>query len=106
MTVSHKVEYPTPSGAILRRQELARMRCRGEHCSPVLGVCCKFRIVGDDALGVPLGGILLYFFVSLMLNYSGGDIIVKFSNNLTGKKYRDVVFLQSRNCAAPLHGLC
>ena len=29
------------------------MRCRGEHCSPVLGVCCKFRIVGDDALGVP-----------------------------------------------------
>ena len=41
-----------------------------------------------------------------MLNYSGGDIIVKFSNNLTGKKYRDVVFLQSRNCAAPLHGLC
>ncbi|RGF93907.1 hypothetical protein DXA02_05530 [Ruminococcus sp. AM54-1NS] len=106
MTVPHKVEYPTPSGAILRRQELARMRCRGEHCSPVPGVCCKFRIVGDDALGVPLGGILLYFFVSLMLNYSGGDIIVKFSNNLTGKKYRDVVFLQSRNCAAPLHGLC
>lgn len=90
----------------MRRQELARMRCRGEHCSPVLGVCCKFRIVGDDALGVPLGGILLYFFVSLMLNYSGGDIIVKFSNNLTGKKYRDVVFLQNRNCAAPLHGLC
>lgn len=106
MTVPHKVEYPTPSGAILRRQELARMRCRGEHCSPVLGVCCKFRIVGDDALGVPLGGILLYFFVSLMLNYSGGDIIVKFSNNLTGKKYRDVVFLQSRDCAAPLHCLC
>ena len=49
------------SEAILRRQELARIRCRGEHCSPVLGVCCKFRIVGDDALGVPLGGILLYF---------------------------------------------
>ena len=61
MTVPHKVEYPTLSGAILRRQELVRMRCRGEHCSPVLGVCCKFRIVGDDALGVPLGGILLYF---------------------------------------------
>lgn len=85
----------------MRRQELARMRCRGEHCSPVPGVCCKFRIVGDDALGVPLGGILLYFFVSLMLNFSRGDIIAKFSNNLTGKKYRDVVFLQNRNCAAP-----
>ena len=77
------------------------MRCRGEHCSPVLGVCCKFRIVGDDALGVPLGGILLYFFCIFDVELFGGDIIVKFSNNLTGKKYRDVVFLQSRNCAAP-----
>ena len=88
----------------MRRQEFARMRCRGEHCSPVLGVCCKFRIVGDDALGVPLGGILLYFCI-FDVELFGGDIIVKFSNNLTGKKYRDVVFLQSRNCAAPLHGL-
>ena len=31
---------------------------------------------------------------------------MKFSNNLTDKKYRDVVFLQSRNCAAPLQMRC
>ena len=47
------------------------MRCRGEHCSPVLGVCCKFRIVGDDTLGVPLEGVRFVFFLQAMQGDKG-----------------------------------
>ena len=47
------------------------MRCRGEHCSPVLGVCCKFRIVGDDTLGVPLEGVRFVFFSQAMQGDKG-----------------------------------
>ena len=35
-----------PSVAILRHDKLSRIICRGEHRSPVLRICCKFRIVG------------------------------------------------------------
>ena len=34
------------SVAILRQKNLSRTICRGEQCSPVLRICCKFRIVG------------------------------------------------------------
>ena len=38
------------SVAILRHDKLSRTICRGEQCSPVLRICCKFRIVGDNFL--------------------------------------------------------
>ncbi len=41
-----KVVPPAPSLAILRQKNLSRTICRGEQCSPVLRICCKFRIVG------------------------------------------------------------
>ena len=34
------------SVAILWHDKLSRIICRGEHRSPVLRICCKFRIVG------------------------------------------------------------
>ena len=37
---------PAKSVAILRQKNLSRTICRGEQCSPVLRICCKFRIVG------------------------------------------------------------
>ena len=39
-----------PSVAILRHDKLSRIICRGEHRSPVLRICCKFRIVGENFL--------------------------------------------------------
>ena len=36
-----------PSVAILRQKNLSRTICRGEQRSPVLRICCKFRIVGE-----------------------------------------------------------
>ena len=39
---------PAKSVAILRQKNLSRTICRGEQCSPVLRVCCKFRIVGEN----------------------------------------------------------
>ena len=37
-----------PSVAILRHDKLSRIICRSEHRSPVLRICCKFRIVGEN----------------------------------------------------------
>ena len=37
-----------PSVAILRHDKLSRIICRGEQRSPVLRICCKFRIVGEN----------------------------------------------------------
>ena len=39
-----------PSVAILRHDKLSRIICRGEQRSPVLRICCKFRIVGENFL--------------------------------------------------------
>ena len=41
---------PAKSVAILRQKNLSRTICRGEQCSPVLRICCKFRIVGENFL--------------------------------------------------------
>ena len=46
----NKVVPPAPSVAILRHDKLSRIICRGEHRSPVLRICCKFRIVGENFL--------------------------------------------------------
>ena len=48
------------SVAILRQKNLSRTICRGEHLSPVLRICCKFRIVGENFL-------LSYFVVTVGL---------------------------------------
>ena len=45
-----KVVPPAPSVAILWHDKLSRIICRGEHRSPVLRICCKFRIVGENFL--------------------------------------------------------
>lgn len=37
-----------PSVAILWHDKLSRIICRGEQRSPVLRICCKFRIVGEN----------------------------------------------------------
>ncbi|WP_410059793.1 hypothetical protein [Ruminococcus sp.] len=60
MVNSAPLYYPPVQSKIRKERSdfAAAGTCPNE---PVLGVCCKFRIVGDDALGVPLGGILLYF---------------------------------------------
>lgn len=42
-----------PSVAILRQKNLSRTICRGEQCSPVLRICCKFRIVGENFFLLP-----------------------------------------------------
>ena len=39
---------PAKSVAILRQKNLSRTICRGEQ--PVLRICCKFRIVGENFL--------------------------------------------------------
>ena len=39
-----------PSVAILWHDKLSRIICRGEQCSPVLRICCKSRIVGENFL--------------------------------------------------------
>ena len=39
-----------PSVAILWHDKLSRIICRGEQRSPVLRICCKFRIVGENFL--------------------------------------------------------
>ena len=41
---------PAKSVAILRQKNLSRIICRGEQRSPVLRICCKFRIVGENFL--------------------------------------------------------
>ena len=54
MSIAEQSCAQVPSVAILRHDKLSRIICRGEQRSPVLRICCKFRIVGDDALGVPI----------------------------------------------------
>ena len=50
--------------------------CRGEHCLPTPTHICRKNIsVWDDALGVPLGGATLWFFVSLISNYFWGTLL-------------------------------
>ena len=48
MSIAEQSCAQAPSAAILRHDKLSRIICRGEQCSPVLRICCKFRIVGGE----------------------------------------------------------
>ena len=47
-----------PSVAILRQKNLSRTICRGEQRSPVLRICCKFRIIRENFFAAELAIIL------------------------------------------------
>ena len=48
MSIAEQRCVQAPSVAILPHDKLSRIICRGEQCSPVLRICCKFRIVGEN----------------------------------------------------------
>ena|GEM_PF-3405799 len=48
MSIAEQSCAQAPNVTILRHDKLSRIICRGEQCSPVLRICCKFRIVGGE----------------------------------------------------------
>ena len=50
MSIAEQSCAQAPNVTILRHDKLSRIICRGEHRSPVLRICCKFRIVGENFL--------------------------------------------------------